>query len=117
MICPGVISIGIPRPGVTGLSSELEVREGGDGEHVGALEAMIGEATLEAAVVVIMRLLEDELLKFVELVLFGILVAVVGMTRVGFVEAVAVVVVVTVNNCNKNVKNKITYMHMKRHLL
>ena len=35
MICPGVISIGMPRPGVTGLSSELEASEGGDGEHVG----------------------------------------------------------------------------------
>lgn len=29
---------------MTGRSSELEAREGGDGEHVGALEAMIGEA-------------------------------------------------------------------------
>lgn len=64
------------------------------------MEAIIGETIEDEAVefvvvVVIMRLLEVELLKFVELV-FGILVAVVGMTRVGFVEAVAVVVVVTV---------------------
>ena len=71
------------------------------------MEAIIGETIEDEAVefvvvVVIMRLLEVELLKFVELVLFGILVAVVGMTRVGFVEAVAVVVVVTANN--KNVK-------------
>ena len=70
------------------------------------MEAIIGETIEDEAVefvvvVVIMRLLEVELLKFVELV-FGILVAVVGMTRVGFVEAVAVVVVVTANN--KNVK-------------
>ena len=69
------------------------------------MEAIIGETIEDEAVefvvvVVIMRLLEVELLKFVELVLFGILVAVVGMTRVGFVEAVAVVVVVTANNKN-----------------
>ena len=68
------------------------------------MEAIIGETIEDEAVefvvvVVIMRLLEVELLKFVELV-FGILVAVVGMTRVGFVEAVAVVVVVTANNKN-----------------
>ena len=110
MICPGVISIGMPRPGVTGLSSELEANEGGDGEHVGggwALEAIIGEeetiedeaVEFEFVVVVIMRLLE--LFRFVfELFVFccGILVAVeLGMTRVGLVEAVAVVLVVTTN--------------------
>ena len=70
------------------------------------MEAIIGETIEDEAVefvvvVVIMRLLEaaTELLKFVEFVLFvGILVAVVGMTRVGcLVEAVAVVVVVTAN--------------------
>ena len=72
------------------------------------MEAIIGETIEDEAVeavefvvvVVIMRLLEaaTELLKFVELVFVGILVAVVGMTRVGcLVEAVAVVVVVTAN--------------------
>ena len=70
------------------------------------MEAIIGETIEDEAVeavefvvvVVIMRLLEaaTELLKFVELVFVGILVAVVGMTRVGcLVEAVAVVVEVS----------------------
>ena len=74
------------------------------------MEAIIGEeetiedeaVEFEFVVVVIMRLLE--LFRFVfELFVFccGILVAVeLGMTRVGLVEAVAVVLVVT---ANKNV--------------
>ena len=99
MICPGVISIGIPRPGVTGLSSELEVKEGGDGEHVGALEAMMGEAMEDEAeaveaVVVIIRLLALEF-KFVFAV-FTSLVEVIGMTRVGVLLVTEVVAVTEV---------------------
>lgn len=76
---------------MTGRSSELEAREGGDGEHVGALEAMIGEAEADGTTegpdtedtdeigVAMMRF--DVLFVVVTILLVAVAI---GMTRVMF---------------------------------
>lgn len=76
---------------MTGRSSELEAKEGGDGEHVGALEAIMGEAdagtTVEAEGAAADELGADAMLMRFEVLEVTSLVladaaAAMGMTRV-----------------------------------
>lgn len=73
---------------MTGRSSELEAKEGGDGEHVGALEAIMGEADV-GTIVEAEGAAADEfgadamLMRFEVLEVTSLVVAdAIGMTRV-----------------------------------